>query len=84
MTKRPLTASYVFFYILFSQDTWRIVIGVIFSALFGSYTYEPDLDFAAKALIHIMVAGIGFAAAGIPARYISRFFKKLVLGDRLN
>jgi len=83
VTKRPLTASYVFFYILFSEDTWRIGIGVAFSVLVAPYAYEPGTDLPARVVIHIMVAGIGFAAARIPARLISRFFKKLVLGDRV-
>ena len=31
---------------------------------------------------YIMVAGIGYAATGIPARWITEFFKKLILGDK--
>ena len=82
LAKRPVTPSYIFFYILFSQDTYRILIAIIFSALVAPHTYPADTEIAGRIIMFIMVAGIGFAAAGIPARLIVRMFKKLILGDK--
>ncbi len=82
LAKRPITANYIFFYILFSQDTWRIMIAIVFSFLVAPYTYEPDTEVFGRVLLYIMVAGIGFAAGGLPARLITRMIKKLVLGDK--
>lgn len=82
MVKRPVTPSYIFFYVLFSQDTWRILIAIVFSVLVAPHTYEPDTEIAGRVMLYIMVAGIGFAAAGLPARLIVRLFKRLILGDK--
>ncbi len=82
MTKRPVTASYVFFYILFSQDTWRLCVAILFSVLVAPYTYAPDTDIFGRAVLHLMVAGIGFAAGGLPARLIVRMLKKWILGNK--
>lgn len=82
MAKRPVTASYIFFYILFSQDTWRILIAIVFSLMIAPQTFAPDTGIPGRLILYIMLAGIGFAAAGLPARLITRMFKKLILGDK--
>lgn len=83
MAKRPVTASYIFFYILFSQDTWRILIAIVFSLMIAPQTFTPDTGIFGRLILYIMLAGIGFAAAGLPARLITRTFKKLILGDKV-
>lgn len=83
MTKRPITPSYIVFYILFSPDTWRILIGIVFSAFLSPLAVPPDMGPGGKIMIYIMIATIGYSASGIPGRWISNFFKKLILGDKL-
>ncbi len=83
LKKRPMTPSYIVFYILFLPDTWRILIGVIFSAVLSPLAAPPSMGISARILIYIMMATIGYSASGIPGRWISTMFKKLVLGDKL-
>jgi hypothetical protein len=83
VAKRPLTPSYIFFYILFSQETWRILFAIVFAIIIAPKTYTSDTQFLGQVLMYLMVAGIGFAAAGVPARLITRMFKKMVLGDKV-
>lgn len=82
MAKRPVTLTYVLFYLLFSPDTWRILLGVIFSAALSPLVPASEIDLSGRVVIYIMMAGIGFSAAGVPARWISEGFKKLILGDK--
>ena len=82
MTQRRITPNYVFFYILFSQDTWRILLGLLVSVFVTPQILTPDMDLAARLVLYAMVAVIGYAAAGIPARLIAGGFRKLVLGDK--
>ncbi len=83
MKKRPVTPSYIVFYILFLPDSWRILIGIIFSAFLTPLAVTPEMGISAKVLIYIMMATIGYGASGIPGRWISAAFKKLILGDNL-
>ena len=82
MTNRPVTPSYIIFYILFSTETWRIVLGLILSFLATPGLLPPELSAAARALVYVMVATIGYSLAGRPARWISDALKKAILGDR--
>ncbi len=83
MNKRPITPSYIVFYILFSPDTWRILMGVIFSVFLSPQAIPEDMNTGGAVLIYIMIATIGYSAAGIPGRWISGMFKKLILGDKI-
>ncbi|MBC2715367.1 MAG: hypothetical protein HF978_08670 [Desulfobacteraceae bacterium] len=82
MNKRPITPSYIVFYILFLPDTWRILFGIIFSAFLTPLAVTPDMGISGKVLIYIMIATIGYAAFGIPGRWISKTFKQLILGNK--
>lgn len=83
MTKKPLTASYIFFYVLFSEDTWRVLIAIAFTALVAPSIQHPEITIAGYILLYVMIATIGYAFGGMPARLITRAFKKMVLGDRV-
>ncbi len=83
MNKRPVTPSYIVFYILFSPETWRILMGIIFSAFLTPLAVTPEMGASARVLICIMIATIGYSGSGIPGRWISGMFKKLILGDKL-
>lgn len=82
MAKRPVTPAYVIFYILFSPDTWRIVMGIIFAVLLVPHIVKPDMTILARGVLYIMVGTIGYAGAGLPARGITKMFKRLILGDK--
>ena len=82
MAKRPITPTYVIFYILFLPDSWRIAIGLLVAVLAAPYVIKPDMETAARAVIFLMMATIGYAASGIPARWITGKLKKWILGDR--
>jgi hypothetical protein len=80
--KRPVTPTYILFYILFLPDSWRILIGVVFSGLLSSLIFTPEIDFSGRVVIYIMMVFIGYSATGVPARWITGVFKKLILGDK--
>jgi uncharacterized membrane protein YqaE (UPF0057 family) len=82
LNKRPITPSYIVFYILFSPDTWRVLMGIIFAAFLAPLAVPPDMGVGARVLIYIMMATVGYSASGIPGRYIANTFKKLILGDK--
>ena len=82
MNKRPITPTYIFFYILFSADTYRILIGVFFSALATPYIIKPDMGISGKIVIAVMLATIGYAGSMMPGRWIANKFKEMVLGDK--
>ncbi len=49
--KRKITIGYIFFYILFSVDTWRILVGILISTAlapqlgrYGTLKYELTLS----------------------------------------
>jgi len=82
LAKRPLSPSYIFFYILFLPDSWRILIGIIAAVLLVPFILSPEMNFGARAIIYIMSAAIGYTGSSIPARLITEMLKKLILGDK--
>ncbi len=84
LAKRPITPAYVVFYILFSSDTWRIVMGIILAVLLVPHIVKPEMASTARGLVYIMVATIGYAASGMPASGITKILKRLILEDKLS
>ncbi len=82
MTKRQRTPGYIIFYILFSSEFWRIVCSVVCAYLLTPVVVPADMGMGGKVMLWIMMATIGYAALGIPARWVSDAFKKLILGDK--
>ena len=78
--KRPLTPTYVVFYLLFAPDTWRILTGVALALVFTPFIVPPDLSTAGRAMLYLMIAAIGWALSHKPARWMTGWLKKLVLG----
>lgn len=81
MNKRRITPTYIFFYILFSPDTWRIVIGLIAAALITPRIELPDQPFA-PVVLFFMLAAIGYAVSAAAGRKIALVFRDLVLKNR--
>ncbi len=82
MRKKKLTPGYVFFYILFWPDTWRILIGIAAACLLAPRLVYPDLGTLGTGMIYVMIASIGYAFGTSPARWISDGIKKLILKDK--
>ncbi|MDO9265322.1 MAG: hypothetical protein Q7U02_15230, partial [Desulfosalsimonadaceae bacterium] len=69
--------------ILFLPDSWRILMGIIFSGVLSSLIFTPEIDLSGRVVIYIMMGFIGYSATGVPARWITGVFKKLILGDKM-
>jgi len=82
LQKRPLTFSYIFFYILFLPDSWQVLIGIVVAYIFAPRASTPDAGLFSRILLYVMIATIGYAASRLPARGMTRVIKKLILGDR--
>ena len=75
--------GYYLFYLLFSPDTWRLLMGILAAVLLAPKIYRPDMAPAARAMLYVMLTGIGWTATGWPARWICRGLKRLMLGGKV-
>ena len=77
MQNRRLTFSYLFFYLLFSDDTWRIVTGFVCAVLLGPMITEGrDLSQSAEVVVWLMIMAIGWSISGWPAKKITAHLKR--------
>jgi len=76
------SSLYTFFFILFLPDTWQILMGIILAIFLAPVMTSPEMGIAAKSMLYLMTATIGYAASGIPARGIVRVLKKVILGGK--
>lgn len=84
VNKRPLTPGYLFFYLIFWPDTYRILIGLSVAFFLAPRIMPPDQGWFGLVMMHIMLACMGYAASGKPARSISHKLKKMVLKNKLS
>ncbi|MBI9083158.1 MAG: hypothetical protein JEZ11_06130 [Desulfobacterales bacterium] len=82
LKKRPITPTYIVFYILFFPDTWRILAGIVVAVLLAPKIAPADLAPAGRAMLHVMVAGIGWTVTARPARWITVRLKAILLGGK--
>lgn len=82
MARRPITPAYIIFYILFLPISWRILAGIAAAVLLTPYVTGTDMDAVGRVVMFVMLAAIGYAASGVPARLITGKLKKWFLGDR--
>ncbi|MFZ7126906.1 MAG: hypothetical protein ACOWWM_12205 [Desulfobacterales bacterium] len=78
MPKQKITPFYVFFYILFSPDTYRILTGILLGIVFMPRLLPQDTTIFGRYVLFIMLVGIGWAVSGIPARWIARKLQSLI------
>ena len=77
LSKRQLTIRYIIFYILFLPDSWQVLTGLIAAYFLTPLIVGlPDMGYGGRAMLFIMIAVIGYAASGVPARWITRFLIK--------
>lgn len=83
MAKRPITPGYIFFYILFSPDTYRLLTAVLLAWLLAPHLVASrEMSPLAGVVVWIMVGGIGYGFSGRPARGIADFLRRKILGNR--
>ncbi len=77
--KRPLTVTYIIFYILFAPDTWRILGGFLLAVVFAPYVVKHDMALVGRTMLYVMVAAMGWAICGKPAQWIAAGLKRVFL-----
>ena len=83
MTKRPKTPTYIVFYLLFSPDAWQVAFGVIAAFAVAPRIMPQAYAPAARILLYVMVAVVGYAASRPLGKGAAKLMKKLVLKDRM-
>ena len=82
--KRKITLGYIFFYILFSVDTWRILLGLLISAVLTPQLLKTNpLEGSAVIMLYLMMAAIGWAVTSFPATKIAMFLRKFILKGKV-
>lgn len=84
MSKRPITVSYLLFYILFLPDSWQALMGLVAAYFLVPLVTTPADGAAKMVLLFIMIATIGYAGTRPIARGITKMLKKWILGDKIN
>lgn len=79
MQKRPFSVSYIFFYLLFSDDTWRIATGFICAVSLGPLvTQGRNLSRGGEAVVWLMIMAIGWSVSAWPAKKITAALQRAV------
>lgn len=84
MNKRLLTPGYLFFYLIFWPDTYRLLFGLTAAFLLAPRITPADHGGFGLVMMHVMLACIGYAATAKPARSISNALKKKILKGKLS
>ncbi|MFO7713524.1 hypothetical protein [Desulfosarcina sp.] len=72
MQKRPLSVAYILFYLLFSEDTWRIAAGFVCAVFFGPLlTQGRNLSRGGEVMVWLMILAIGWSLTAWPAKKIT-------------
>lgn len=84
ISKRRITPLYIFFYILFSPDTYRVLIGLAIALLLAPLVIKTNtVTGSGKFMIYLMLAVIGYAITGKIGDKIAKLAKNVVLkGNR--
>ena len=83
MSKRPITFSYLLFYILFLPDTWQALMGLVAAYFVVPVITAPGDSNAKIVVVFIMLATIGYVGTRPIAKGITRLLKKFILGDKI-
>lgn len=79
MQKRRQSISYYLFYLLFSEDAWRITGGLLLAVILGpKVTQGRDLSRMGEVMVWLMILAIGWSVAAWPARKITGALKRAV------
>ncbi len=80
MPREKLTPLYVLFYVLFSPDTYRVLAGIVCGAVLMPKLLPQETTVLGKYVLFLMLFCIGWAASGVPARWIAGRLQSLVSG----
>ncbi len=79
MQKRRLTFSYVVFYLLFSEDAWRIAAGFCLAVFLGPLvTQGRNMGRGAEAMVWLMILAIGWSVTAWPAKKIAGALQRAI------
>ncbi|MFO8083121.1 MAG: hypothetical protein R6U27_02225 [Desulfobacterales bacterium] len=85
MKKQKIGVSYIFFYILFFPDTYRIIIGLLVAWLLAPSVIGSRLMTQAEGfMVWLMIAVIGYTISGRIGNLIADRMKNFILPDRKN
>lgn len=79
--KKRTTPAYLFFHLLLSEDTWRIVIGVTLAVILAPFLLPLDRTGIGRYVMFITAVVIGWAISSGPSQWIVRQLK-LLFPDR--
>lgn len=79
--KKRMTPAYLLFYLLLSEDTWRIVIGVTLAVILAPYLLPLDRTGMGRYVMFITAVVIGWAVSRVPSQWIVRQLR-LLFPDR--
>ena len=83
MPKRPLTPAYIIFWILFSPDTWRLLMGFVLAILLApAIGRSQQMGPGGTVLLGVMLTTIGWAVSDLPGRRMAEFCKRAILKGR--
>jgi hypothetical protein len=75
-----MTPGYLFFYLLFSADTWRVLCGVIGAVLLTPRLAEGrHLGHWATAILAIMLVAVGWWVTAWPMGRWAAFLRRRIL-----
>lgn len=79
MQKRSFTVSYILFYLLLSDDTWRMAAGFVCAFFLGPLvTQGRDLSQGGEAMVWLMIMAIGWSVTAWPAKKITGALQRAV------
>ena len=79
MPKPTLSVSYIFFYLLFSDDAWRISAGLVCAIFLGPLlTQGRNLSQGGEVMVWLMILAIGWSVTAWPAKKITGALQRAV------
>ena len=79
MRKPTLTVSYIFFYLLFSDDAWRIAAGLVCAIFLGPLlTQGRNLSQGGEVMVWLMILAIGWSVTAWTAKKITGALQRAV------
>jgi hypothetical protein len=79
--KKRITPAYLFFHLLLSEDTWRIVTGVSLAVILAPLLLPLDRTGMGRYVMFITAVVVGWAVSKTPSQWIVRQLR-IVFPDR--
>ena len=75
--KKRLTPTYIVFHILFSEDTWRVAIGIALAVVSAPMLRPFDHTGIGRYIMFVTAVLIGWAISKVPSQWIVRQIRQL-------